>query len=119
MGVDHNFLVKAFSTGVEIADIGGPIYHINHVGSYRVSRQDYIGREAEAPWGDSRWRYKDVVYENPSGWGLADAPVRDLGRGCWKLDFAWDVVPPMVDLSRVVLPVDRVGRPPQRYAAKK
>lgn len=119
MGIDHNFLVKAFSSGLNIADIGGPIYHVNHVGSYRVSRNAYQGREDEAPWGDRRWRYHGVVYENSPDWGLARAPVRDLGGGRWYVDFDWDVVPPLVDLRRVVLPVDRVGRPqPRRYVDK-
>ena len=40
-GVDHNFLVKAHGAGVRIEDIGGPVYHINHVGSYRISKALY------------------------------------------------------------------------------
>ena len=116
MGVDANFLVKAYSSGLEIADVGGPVYHVNHLGSYRLSRNAFEGREKEAPWGDRRWRYHGVVYDNPPTWGLRDAPVRDLGRGRWRLDFDWKAVPPLVDLRRIVLPVNRVGRPqPQRY----
>ena len=120
MGIDANFLVKAFSCGVDIVDIGGPVYHVNHVGSYRLSRNSYEGREAEAPWGDRRWRYHGVVYNNHAGWGLADAPMRDLGGGRWQVEFDWKAVPPLVDLHSVVLPVDRVGRPqPRRYVNKK
>ncbi len=119
LGPDHNFLVKAYSQGFEIVDIGGPVYHLNHRGSYRLSRNMYTGREAEAPWGDKRWRYHGVVYENPPGWGLAQAPQREIGPARWRLDFDWDAVPPLVDLRRVVLPVDRVGRPqPPRYRRK-
>lgn len=120
MGVDANFLVKAFSSGLDMVDIGGPIYHVNHRGSYRLSRNAYAGREAEAPWGDRRWRYHGVVYDNSPEWGLARAPVRDLGVGRRRLEFDWDAVPPLVDLKRIVLPVDRVGRPqPARYRRKR
>lgn len=116
VGVDANFLVKAYSTGLEFVDVGGPVYHINHAGSYRLSRSAYDGREADAPWGDRRWRYHGVVYENPPTWGLRDAPMTDLGGGRWRLEFTWDAVPPLVDLKRIVLPADPVGRPrPQRY----
>jgi hypothetical protein len=116
VGVDANFLVKAYSSGLEFADIGGPVYHVNHVGSYRLSSGAYKGREAEAPWGDRRWRYHGIVYDNPPTWGLRDAPMTDLGRGRWRIEFTWKAVPPLVDLKRIVLPVDRVGRPqPRRY----
>jgi len=118
MGVDANFMLKAFSSGLQIADIGGPVYHVNHLGSYRLSRNTYAGREQEAPWGDRRWHYHGVVYDNPPSWGLADAPVRDLGRGRWWLDFDLRAVPPLVDLRRVVLPVDHVGRPQLRRYKK-
>ena len=55
MGIDANFVVKAFAEGVDIVDLGGPVYHVSHAGSYRASRDEYAGREAEAPWGDPRW----------------------------------------------------------------
>jgi hypothetical protein len=116
LGTDHNLLVKAFSNGLDIVDIGGPVYHLNHRGSYRLSRNLYAGREHEAPWGDKGWRYHGVVYENGETWGLAGAPQREIAPGRWSLDFEWDAVPPLVDLRRIVLPVDRVGRPqPPRY----
>jgi len=116
VGVDANFLVKAYASGLDFVDVGGPVYHINHAGSYRLSYEAYKGQEAEAPWGDRRWHYHGVVYDNPPTWGLRDAPMRDLGSGRWRLDFSWDAVPPLVDLKRIVLPVDRVGRPqPKRY----
>ena len=35
VGIDHNFLVKVLSDGLTIRDIGGPVYHLNHLGSYR------------------------------------------------------------------------------------
>ena len=110
LGIDHNFLVKAFSSGLEIADIGGPVYHVNHVGSYRLSRAAYEGREAEAPWGDGRWHSDGVIYENSATWGLSRAPVREVGVGRCVLDFSWDAVSPLVDLRGVVLPVDRPDR---------
>jgi hypothetical protein len=105
IGIDHNFLVKASSEGIPIIDIGGPVYHINHAGSFRISRDLYAGREAEAPWGDARWHAHAVVYDNPSNWGLQDAPVRRRNELSSVLQFSWKAVPQLVDLRRIVLPV--------------
>ena len=70
IGVDRNILVKALSSGLRIADIGGPVYHENHEGSYRLNPTAYAGRETEAPWGDRRWHSGGVSYVNPPTWGL-------------------------------------------------
>jgi hypothetical protein len=119
IGVDTNFLVKALSSGLRIADIGGPVYHVNHPDSYRLSRHLYDGREAEAPWGNKRWHSRGVVYDNPATWGLSDATSRELRPGCWLLEFSWQAVPPLVDLRRVVLPVARRSGPtPGRYVKR-
>jgi hypothetical protein len=116
IGIDRNVLVKAISAGLRIADIGGPVYHVNHVGSYRLQPEAYAGREADAPWGDRRWHQGGVSYTNPPTWGLSEAPERPIGRRCWYLDFSWTAVPPLVDLRRIVLPVARRGGPvPGRY----
>jgi hypothetical protein len=104
IGLDHNFLVKAHSNGYRIADIGGPVYHVNHTGSFRLTWRQFQGREHEAPWGDSRWPAGHVTYANPASWGLASAPTRDLGEGRTWVDFDWSAVPPLVDLKRVVPP---------------
>ncbi len=115
IGIDHNFLVKALSTGIRIADIGAPVYHVNHQGSYRLSRTVYAGREAEAPWGNVRWHSRGVVYDNPPDWGLQRAPLHAVERHGF-LEFSWEAVPPLVELRRVVLPVARIGFPyPGRY----
>lgn len=110
VGVDYNFLVKAYACGLEIADIGGPVYHINHVGSFRISKALYRDRLGEAHFGDHRWHSRDVIYENPAGWGLSDAPVRPCGDRSFRLEFDWSAVPPLVHLRGVVLPAERVGR---------
>jgi hypothetical protein len=118
-GPDVNFLVKAHGAGVPIADIGGPVYHFNHVGSFRISKSLYGEDLSNTPWG-KRWPSRNVVYDNPSGWGLGDAPSRALSDNVTYLDFDWRAVPPLVDLRRVVLPVrhaaaesrDRVGSVP-------
>jgi len=116
IGIDRNVLVKALSSGLRIEDIGGPVYHVNHVGSYRLQPDAYAGREDQAPWGDRRWHQGGVSYVNPPTWGLAEAPVRQHDERCWYLDFSWAAVPPLVDLRRVVLPVARRGGPvPGRY----
>ncbi len=116
IGIDRNLLVKALSAGLRIADIGGPVYHVNHVGSYRLQPDAYAGRETEAPWGDRRWHQSGVSYTNPPTWGLSQAPERKIHERCWNLDFSWAAVPPLVDLRRIVLPAARSGGPlPGRY----
>jgi hypothetical protein len=120
IGIDRNLLVKALSLGVRIVDIGGPVYHVNHPGSFRLQRDTYAGRQEAAPWGDHRWHQGGVSYVNPPTWGLATAPQRTLGDRCGYLEFSWDAVPPLVDLRRIVLPVARVGSSaPGRYLRKK
>jgi hypothetical protein len=107
IGVDRNFLYQAVSCGLSIVDIGGPVYHVAHEGSFRVTKDEYAGREREAPYGDVRWPASSVTYRNPPGWGLADAPTRVLGARRVCLDFAWSAVPPLVDLVGVTLPALR------------
>jgi len=119
IGIDRNVLVKALSSGLTIEDIGGPVYHVNHVGSYRVAPAAYAGREAEAPWGDRRWHASGVSYANPPTWGLSTAPQRQATDRVSYLDFSWEAVPPLVDLRRVVLPVARQGGPPPGQYVRK
>jgi hypothetical protein len=102
-GIDLNFLVKAYGVGLPIVDIGGPVYHINHVGSMRLSKAMYTSA-TDTPWGNMRWHSRHVVYNNGDGWGLGDAPVRQLADGSTYLDFDWNAVAPLVELRRVVLP---------------
>ena len=109
IGIDVNFLVKAYSSGFHIADIGSPVYHTAHVGSFRTMKQ-VTTEEAEASWG-WRWHARDVVYQNADGWGLRGAPERRLDEQTTWLDFSWEAVPPLVDLRRIVLPAARVGKP--------
>ena len=45
------------------------------------------------------------MYNNPDGWGLADAPARTLPDGTVSLGFDWRAAPPLVELRRVVLPI--------------
>lgn len=110
IGLDHNFLVKAFSSGCRIADLGAPVYHVAHLGSYQVSKSLVRGEAAEALWGNQQWHSHDVVYENPDTWGLADAPTVARGPQSSRVVFDWHAVPPLVDLRRVVLPVSRLGQ---------
>ena len=119
IGIDQNFVVKALSSGLTVRDIGGPVYHVNHAGSYRLAREVYRNREAEAPYGDIRWHSKGVVYVNPPTWGLASAPERPVGQQTSAVQFSWSAVPPFVDLRRVVVPVARLGAPyPGSYARR-
>jgi hypothetical protein len=124
-GIDLNFLVKAYGAGVPIVDIGGPVYHINHVGSMRISKAMYAAgpdnagaagpdqvrptRETDTPWGNLRWHSRHVVYNNPDSWGLGDAPARPSPDGSTFLEFDWKALPPLIELRRVVLPGRRAG----------
>jgi hypothetical protein len=118
IGIDRNLLVKALSSGLRIADIGGPVYHVNHVGSYRLQPTAYEGREAEAHWGNRRWHQGGVSYANPPTWGLAMAPEREQA-GMRYLDFSWDAVPPVADLHRILLPAAWLGGPtPGQFTRK-
>jgi len=111
IGIDHNFVVKVLSDGLTIRDIGGPVYHLNHLGSYRITRHMYRGREGAAPYGNIRWQSRGVIYVNPATWGLANAPEVHEGAQKSILRFSWDAMPPLVDLRRIVLPVARAGAP--------
>ena len=102
IGIDRNFLVKAVHAGVPIADIGGPVYHINHAGSYRMSKALYRDRQDEAPYGDRRWPSSVVVYENSDLWGLGAAPAEQISPTITRLAFDWMAVLPLVDLDRVM-----------------
>jgi hypothetical protein len=104
VAIDLNFLVKAHGAGYAIADIGGPVYHINHVGSLRMSKALYRDTPTDTPWGNMRWHSRHVVYQNPDGWGLHNAPVTSRPDGSVFLEFAWHAVPPLIELRRVVLP---------------
>lgn len=111
VGIDVNFLVKAYGCGYRIADIGGPVFHTNHVGSYRISKRVTGEDDAHARWGRQDWPSKAVVYENPDDWGLGRAPARTVRSGVTHLDFSWDAAPPLLGLRRLVLPAARVGQP--------
>jgi hypothetical protein len=102
IAIDGNFVVNAAACGVPIADVGGPVYHLDHAGSYRMTRADFVGREAEAPYGDERWGVDRVVYRNRPGWGLAGAPERSLGPRRTYLDFSQQAAPPFVDVAAIV-----------------
>ncbi len=118
VGVDYNLLVKAHGAGVPIVDIGGPVFHINHVGSFRIFKRLYGDSPAETAWGNRRWHSRHVVYENRDDWGLAAAPERPLRAGITELAFASACVPPLLELRRVVLPMARSDAPfDERFAS--
>ena len=103
-GVDTNFMVKVHSAGIPIVEIGGTVYHVDHVGSLRVSKSLHRDNRSDSPWGDLDWHSERVTYNNPDGWGLRDAPARQRPDGVVFLDFDWRAVPPLVELRRIVLP---------------
>ncbi len=103
VGVDHNFLVKARSTGVPIEDIGAPVYHVSHMTSFQVAKNLATQDEADSLWGRRHWHNHEVIYDNPDGWGLGAAPVTRIDDRIWRIEFDWAAVAPLVDLHRVVL----------------
>jgi hypothetical protein len=112
VGIDHNFLVKAYGCGLRIHDLGSPVYHVNHPGSYRISKNTATEAAAEASWGKRRWPSRHVVYDNDEGWGLGAAPEQPRDGGAVYLQFDWRAVAPVADLKRVVLPLRRPHEPP-------
>jgi hypothetical protein len=106
--LDGNFCYKCHASGLDLVDLGAPVYHVG-AGTLHAMAPQYRERPDLAPWGDIRWK-ANVVYENPPGWGLGDAPVRGGPSGIHYVEFDWAAVPPMVDLRRVVLPPARTGR---------
>lgn len=106
--LDGNFCYKCYASGLDVIDLGTPVYHVG-LGTLNALAPQYRNRPELAPWGDIRWK-ANVIYDNPPGWGLGDAPVRSGERGIQYVDFEWAAVPPMVDLRRVVLPPARTGR---------
>jgi hypothetical protein len=103
-GIDTNFMVKVYGAGIPILEIGGAVYHVDHVGSLRVSKVLHRENRSNSPWGDLDWRSDRVAYNNPDGWGLAEAPSRQRHDGVVFLDFDWRAVPPLMELRRIVLP---------------
>jgi hypothetical protein len=110
LGIDLNFLVKAYSSGFRIVDIGSAVYHTAHADSFRTSKT-VVPDQIDPSWG-VRWPARSVIYENRESWGLRDAPQREIAPGVTSIDFSWDAVPPLVDLRRLVLPAARLGQPP-------
>ena len=108
-GIDQNFLAKAHGAGHPIEVINGPVYHINHVGSFRISKTASDHSAPETRWGSLNWHARHVTYNNPDGWGLGEAPSRQLPDGTMFLDFDWRAVPPLVELRRLVIPARQVA----------
>jgi len=100
--IDGNFCLKAHASGVPLVDIGWPVYHVGR-GTFQAQAGLYRNQPEAAPWGDRRWK-SDVIYLNGPEWGLAGAPERQISACTAFIDFAWQTVGPMVDLSRVILP---------------
>lgn len=100
--LDGNFCLKAYASGVPLVDIGWPVYHVGR-GTFHALRGQFSDQPDAAPWGDHRWK-SDVVYLNGPEWGLGPAQERQLTAHTAFLEFTWEAVAPLVDLSRVLLP---------------
>ena len=107
-GIDLNFMAKVHGAGIPIREIGGPVYHLNHLGSMRISKALHRENREDSPWGPLGWHSDRVSYNNREDWGLARAPERHAPGGTLMLDFDWQAVPPLVELRRVTVPARRV-----------
>jgi len=97
--IDGNFCLKAYASAVPLVDIGWPVYHVGR-GTFRALAGLYRSQPGSAPWGDRRWK-SAVIYENGPEWGLGGAPERQLNACTSFIDFSWNAIGPIVDLSRV------------------
>jgi hypothetical protein len=111
-GIDRNFVVKALSAGLPLADIGGPVYHVNHVGTFRAAKTQSAHANAASTSAAEQWNANAVVYQNPDSWGLGAAPEAALGPLVTRLDFSWAAVPPLVNLRGILLPARRAAAQP-------
>jgi hypothetical protein len=105
--IDGNFCLKAYASGVPLVDIGSSVYHVGR-GTFHAQAGLYRDQPESAPWGDRRWK-SDVIYENGPEWGLGGAPERQLSACTSSVDFSWNAIGPIVDLSRVALPGSGTG----------
>lgn len=96
--IDANFCLRAAAAGLLLVDTGARVYHVG-AGTFNAQRGSYRSRPAAAPWGGP-W-HKRVLYDNPTNWGLGDAP------GVWgdqrhvRLEFSDAAVPPLVALRGI------------------
>jgi hypothetical protein len=107
--IDGNFCLKAYASGIPLVDIGWPVYHVGR-GTFHAQAGLYRDQPESAPWGDRRWK-SHVIYENGPEWGLGGAPERHLSACASFVDFSWNALGPIVDLSRVSLPGTGPGSP--------
>jgi len=96
--IDANFCMRALAGGLLLADTGAQVFHVG-AGTFLAQRGVFMNQPAVAPWGGP-W-HKQVLYENPSNWGIADAPAVTHGPRRLRLDFADRAVPPLVSLRRI------------------
>jgi len=106
-GLDRNVIVRALSAGLPLVDIGGPVYHVNHVGTFRSTSKQSAHANAASTSAGEQWNANAIVYENLASWGLGDAPETPLGDGLTRLEFSWSAVPPLVNLRGILLPAQR------------
>lgn len=99
--IDANFCFHARANGLLIVDTGARVYHVGE-GTFRAQQGAYVARPSEAPWGD-RW-CKQMLYDNPSNWGLGDAPAVERSLQHVRIEFDDRAVPPLVNLQRLTRP---------------
>lgn len=96
--IDANFCFRALASALCIADTGASVYHAG-AGTFLAQRGSYRDTPAAAPWGGP-W-HKQVLYENPSNWGLGDAPIVRRDARHFRVEFSDAAVPPLVSLGRI------------------
>jgi hypothetical protein len=90
LGVE-SFLVKARANAIPVCSLGAPVYHVREASEHGVE---------PLPWTNAVEKY--VGHVNPETWGLAAAQPREVAPQCVWLNYDSTIVPPLVDLRRLM-----------------
>jgi hypothetical protein len=96
--IDTNFCYHAAAQGMALVDTRLHVFHFGE-GSFAAQRSASQLPQDDAPSG-ADW-YKQLLYENPEGWGLRDAPLARCGANHVKLEYDHRATPPLVALQRI------------------
>jgi hypothetical protein len=95
--IDTNFCYHAAAQGMALVDTRLRVFHFGE-GSFatqRISKLPQDDAPSRADW------YKQLLYENPEGWGLRDAPLDRRGANHVRLEYDHRAIPPLVALHRI------------------
>ena len=96
--VDANFCYQAAAHGMALVDTRLHVFHFKE-GRFAAQRSASQLPQDDAPRGADR--YKQILYDNPSSWGLGDAPLERRGANHVRLEYDHRATPPLVALQRI------------------